>query len=91
MKPEKAPGYWPTRILFAVAATATAIAVVVAVWSAFWAPPTVSGDGASVFGLPNRIVVPVLAVGVALAGFIWTTKIIRGPRDEPPPWRFRDR
>ena len=29
-----------------------------------------------------------VAMGVGLA---WMIRIFRGPRDEPPPWRYRDR
>ena len=36
MKPDKAPAYWPTRILLAVAIIATGIVVAFALWSAFW-------------------------------------------------------
>jgi hypothetical protein len=89
MKPDKAPGYWPTRILLVVAVIATVIAVAVALGSAFWMSP-MFGDVPSVFGLPGRIAVTVLASGVALAGLAWTIRIFRGTRDEPPPWRYRD-
>jgi hypothetical protein len=26
-----------------------------------------------------------------VAGVIWMIRIFRGPSDEPPPWRYRDR
>jgi len=26
-----------------------------------------------------------------LVGLVWIIRIYRGPRDEPPRWRFRDR
>jgi hypothetical protein len=26
-----------------------------------------------------------------LVGLAWMIRIFRGPRDEPPPWRYRDR
>jgi hypothetical protein len=28
-------------------------------------------------------------VGI-LVGLVWLVRIFRGPRDEPPPWRYRD-
>jgi hypothetical protein len=39
------------------------------------------------------LVLLILAVGVVLwvAGVIWILRIFRGPSDEPPPWRYRDR
>ena len=92
MKPVKAPGYWPTRILLAVALIATAITVVFALWAAFWAAPTFGGGGGpSVWGLPNNVVIVVLAAAIAVIGLIWMIRIFRGPRDEPPRWRYRDR
>lgn len=91
MKSDKAPGYWPTRILLAVAIIATAIAVAFALWSAFWAPPTFSGSGGlSSWELPNNVVLAVLGAAIAVIGLIWTIRIFRGPRDEPPTWRHRD-
>jgi hypothetical protein len=91
MKPDKAPGYWPTRILLAVAIIATAMTVVFALWSAFWMPPTFDVAHPSVLGLPDGVIVSLLAVGVALLGLVWAILIFRGSRDEPPPWRYRDR
>ena len=35
--------------------------------------------------------VPLAAFGVAVIGLIWMIRTYRGPRDEPPPWRYRDR
>ena len=91
MKPDQAPGYWPTRFLLAVAIIAT-IAVAFAAWSAFWAPPTFGGGPPRVLGLPSNVVLSVLSVlaaAFAIIGLIWTIRIFRGPRDEPPPWRYR--
>jgi hypothetical protein len=89
MEPDKAPGYWPTRFLLAVPIFAT-IAVVFALWWAFWAPPMFD-PRPSVLGLPSNVVLSVLAAATAVIGLIWTIRIFRGPRDEPPPWRYRDR
>ena len=34
----------------------------------------------------------VLAVLVVIVvGLVWMIRIFRGPRDEPPPWRYRNR
>jgi NADH:ubiquinone oxidoreductase subunit 5 (subunit L)/multisubunit Na+/H+ antiporter MnhA subunit len=93
MKPDKAPGYWPMRILLAVAIIATAIVVAFALWSAFWAPPTFGGAAGpnQWWELPDNIALVVLAAATAVIGLIWTIRIFRGPRDDPPPWRHRDR
>ncbi len=92
MKPDKAPGYWPTRILLAVSIIATAIVAAFALWSAFLAPQTFDGGGPNVWWeLPNNVALVVLAAGSASIGLVWTIRIFRGARDEPPAWRYRDR
>jgi hypothetical protein len=42
---------------------------------------------------PGWVSVSILAVGAALwlAGVIWMIRIMRGPSDDPPPWRYRGR
>ena len=94
MKSDKAPGYWPTRFLLAVAISAT-IAVLFAVLFAVWSPhsePFMFGDGRpTLLGLPSNVVLSVVAAAGAVIGLIWTIRIFRGPRDEPPPWRYRNR
>jgi hypothetical protein len=37
------------------------------------------------------VVLAVAAFAIAVAGLAWMVRIFRGPRDEPPPWRYRDR
>jgi hypothetical protein len=90
MKPDQAPGYWPTRILLAVAIIGTAIVVVLGLWTA-WAWPATIGDSPSVMGLPSEVARSLLAVGLALLGLVWAIRIFRGARDGQPPWRYRDR
>ena len=36
---------------------------------------------------------PLVLAGLVVAGvgLGWMIRILRGPRDEPPPWRYRDR
>ena len=91
MKPEKTPAYWPARILLAVAIIATAIVVAFALWSAFWAPQTFGGGGPSEWELSYNVDLVVLAAAIAVIGLSWTIRIFRGPRDEPPAWRYLDR
>ena len=31
----------------------------------------------------------VAALLLAAIGFVWMIRILRGPRDDPPPWRYR--
>ena len=90
MKSDKAPGYWLTRFLLAVAISAT-IAVLFAVCSLYSEPFMFSGGRLRLLGLPSNVVLSVLAAATAVIGLIWTIRIFRGPRDEPPPWRYRNR
>ena len=81
-----------TALQRALSIIATAIVVAFALWSAFWAPQTFGGGGPNVWWeLSNNVALFVLAAAIAAIGLIWTICIFRGPRDEPPEWRNRDR
>ncbi|MCJ7832602.1 MAG: hypothetical protein MUP92_04040 [Actinobacteria bacterium] len=43
--------------------------------------------------LPVRpgLLIALIALLLALIGRVWMIRIFHGPRDEPPPWRYRDR
>jgi hypothetical protein len=43
----------------------------------------------SMFSDPSMV--PLVAAGVAAVGLVWMVRIFRGPRDDPPAWRYRDR
>jgi membrane protein implicated in regulation of membrane protease activity len=91
MKPGKAPAYWPTRILLAVAIIATGIVVAFALGSAIWAPIFSGSSGPIYWEMPNNVGLAVVAAAIAVVGLIWTIRIFRGPQDEPPAWRHRNR
>ncbi len=40
-------------------------------------------------GGPELLIASLAALLVMLFGLLWMIRIIRGPRDEPPPWRSR--
>jgi hypothetical protein len=42
-------------------------------------------------GLPLGVFGMITALVIAVVGLIWMVRIFRGPGDEPPPWRYRDR
>jgi hypothetical protein len=83
--------YWPTRILLAVGVIATALAIGFAVFVAVelqvFAPLTDTRP--DVLGLPQDVARSLAAAGLAVAGLVWMVRIFRGPRDEPPAWRYR--
>jgi hypothetical protein len=79
--------YWPTRVMLASAFLLPVAAALI--WCA--APQPI---GPPMYEDPMPWAGPALiAVGVALwlVGVVWMLRIFRGPRDEPPPWRYRDR
>ena len=81
--------YWSTRIMLAIGVIATADVVLLAPLLA--APSCFSCNNPAVLGLPSALVLAVVAVTLAVVGLIWMVRIVRGPRDEPPDWRYRDR
>jgi hypothetical protein len=87
VKPKKTPAYWATWIMLG-AAFLLPVAVAL-LWLTAPQPmgPPLHDDR---FGWVGPVII---AVGVALwlVGVIWMLRIFRGPRDEPPPWRYRDR
>ena len=78
---DRGPAYWPARIMLGVGIVATLLAIVLAV--------VVVSSPTSPFSDPSMV--PLVAAGVAVVGLIWMVRIFRGPRDEPPAWRHRDR
>jgi hypothetical protein len=46
------------------------------------------------FGVTEPLELRLLPYVVAALGFVvglvWMIRIMRGPKDEPPPWRYRD-
>lgn len=39
---------------------------------------------------PATWLVAFAALALMTVGLVWIIRIARGPRDEPPPWRYRD-
>jgi hypothetical protein len=77
----RTPAYWPTRIMLAVGIAAVLLAGVLLLLE----PSSMSG---------RRMVESpfVLAAFLTMVvGLVWMLRIFRGPRDEPPDWRYRDR
>ena len=82
--------YWPTRVILAVGIGVALVDLVAAV-GALTAPPCFSCMAPAVLGLPSGLLMPALGALLAVVGLIWMVRIFRGPRDEPPAWRYRDR
>ncbi len=84
----RTPEYWQTRFLLAVGFIATVIALPLSL-EALTELAWVSWP--AVLGLPAPLVVVLIGVALGLVGFVWMLRIFRGPRYEPPVWRYRDR
>jgi hypothetical protein len=41
--------------------------------------------------IPGGVAISVAAFLTMVVGLVWMIRIFRGPRDEPPRWRYRDR
>lgn len=76
-RPERAPGWWPTRILLGIA-----IASVLAIGL---------GLIASVALSPGLRWPEIAAFVASSIGLAWMIRIFRGPPAEAPPWRYRGR
>ena len=89
VKPEKAPGYWPTRVLLAVAIVSVGVELLLAP-AILW-PAPMFDSRAVFFGVPYREALYIASVGMSLASLARMLRVYRGPRDAPSPWRYRDR
>jgi hypothetical protein len=86
---QRTPKYWQTRILLAVGFIATVIALALSLEQLTQDP--VFGASPGVLGLPVGLVIVLVGLAQVLIGFAWMLRIFRGPRDEPPAWRYRQR
>ena len=90
MRPRTSPAYWPMRILLAIGLASVAVIVL---WGVVTSIPVIGGASVDVGPVPIDIGIfyRVIAVAVPVMGLVWMIRTFRGPRDEPPPWRYRDR
>jgi hypothetical protein len=93
MRPRTSPAYWPRRILLAVGIVSVAVIVLGELL-----PPVSVTFGATTMTLGPIFIDGSLAgrVGAAVVvvpviGLLCMIRVFRGPRDEPSPWRYRDR
>ena len=87
MHGERTPAWWSARILLAtgIGSVVVGLLFIVDALLPAAAAGTIdvrSGAGIAVYGG---------AVLAMLGGLVWMIRIFRGPRDEPPPWRYRSK
>jgi hypothetical protein len=80
MKGKRTPSWWWSRLELAVA-----IGVILAIVLHYLTTP----EFFTMFGPPPGLV-DGLALVLAVVGLIWMIRILRGPKDKPLPWRYRD-
>ena len=84
----RTPAYWQTRFLLAVGFIAMVIALPLSLKGVTDLAPV---SWRAVCGIPAPLVVGIVGVALGVVGFVWMLRIFRGPRDEAPAWRYRDR
>ena len=80
--------YWSTRILLGAGIIATADVVLGA---RALTEPCFGCTNPNVLGVPSTLWLATLSIALAVVGLVWMVRIFRGPRDEAPDWRYRDR
>jgi hypothetical protein len=91
MQPTRTPAWLVVRLELMLGIGLT---VVIGLWVVLWTPSASFGGGDRIpigpLEMPASLFVPIMALVMAVVGLIWMVRIFRGPRDEPPPWRYRD-
>ncbi len=91
MNAKRTRGWWLTRIELAVAIVAIAIILIAgARLFSYATEPCFGCTPVSAVGVP-LVLLALITVPLALVGLAWMVSIFRGTRDEPLPWRYRDR
>jgi hypothetical protein len=70
------PAYWAKWTLLVVGIFATGVVLVLSL---------------PILWLPDHPVSGLVGPVAALFGLAWMVRVYRGPRDDPPAWRYRDR
>jgi hypothetical protein len=91
MQLRTSPAYWPMRILLAVGM----VSVVLVVLGELLPPVSVTFGATTLTMGPlfieGSLAGRVGAVVVPVIGLLLMIRVFRGPRGEPPSWRYRDR
>lgn len=83
MNGRRTRGWYATRLLLAIGLGAFLLTLALLLLE----PSFMGGRGRRMLDEP-LVLAGLVAAAVGLA---WMIRILRGPRDEPPPWRYRDR
>jgi hypothetical protein len=83
MHGRRTAGWYVTRLLLAIGIGTFLLVAVLLLLE----PTFMGGTGRRMSDEP-LVLAGLVAAG---AGLVWMIRIFRGPRDEPPPWRYRAR
>jgi hypothetical protein len=89
MHGKRTPAWWLARFELAIG-VGLILLIGVLGWLATRPSFGASDPALGPLALPSMAFVSVAALVVAVVGLILMIRILRGPRDEPPPWRYRD-
>jgi hypothetical protein len=93
LRPERTPAWWSTRILLGIG-IASVLAIGLGVVARVALPQGLSASPPVSLGpllIPREVLIPSTALIASMVGLVRMIRIFRGPRDEPPPWRYRAR
>jgi hypothetical protein len=91
MQPERTPAWWWVRLELLAGIGLT---VLIGLRGLAWIQSVIFYGDRITFGpleMRASVLGPITALAIAVFALIWMVRIFRGPRDEPPPWRYRDR
>lgn len=84
------PAWWWSRLELAIG---VALVLLIAFLGSLLASPCFGCSDTISLGplqVQSGVLAGFVALAVAVAGLVWMLRIVRGSRDEPPPWRYRD-
>ena len=91
MHGKRTQDWYVTRFLLAVAISLILLSAL-SIWVTL--QPMIDAPTSITLGplrIPASLLPPIVALILALVGFIWMIRIVRGPSDKPTRWRYRDR
>jgi hypothetical protein len=92
MRPKRTPAWWWVRLELLAGISLT---VLIASQGLTWTQAVTFGPGHPItlgpFEMPASVLGATTALVMAVVGLTWMVRIFRGPTDDPPPWRYRNR
>ncbi len=90
MNAMRTPAWWLSRFELAVAIGVVAVSALAVSQSGQPCFGCVEMVDIGPFWVAPKVATAMAALVIAVIGLIWMMRILRGPRDEPPRWRYRN-